>query len=579
MRQHFLSFFFTLNVIFSFSQDKDTLASKTFRDLDILIGKFVTADFELAKKLSIYYINKGKKEKNPKKELQGLLKYIDVSIINRKFLDFNEEQARMVFLANKYNLQKNLAINYYLIGNSYFFQAVWSSSTKNYLKALNLAKEVKNFNLQSIILTQLGAIKSTIGDHQQAIYYQKEGLKLNRNQKKIKDVNSNASLNRKRLSAEIASLYFISRSYINSKEKDSARSYINEAINLNKSVNDSCLAKALYRTKGEVDLLYNNFKSALSNFKISKTYCLPLTKGDSLLYAACYGSVFIGQRQYKKAINVLQKGIDNYGVTSSEEGFMDDHYKLLAKAYKYSGEIEKSNFYFEKYIHTNEEFGKIQDSIVSIFKKQEAKEFKAELNAIQTKNKKNESYITYLLISGLLLILTLLFLVFKFYKNKAKNEVKFKQLLQKIEDASQKQSVFSDKNIVLEEKSPIEINEKIKQKILVGLHKLEAQEYFLKKECNTYNVAKKIKTNTSYLSKVVKAHYQKNFNTYINDLRINYAILRLKEDIQFRKYSIQSIAEEVGYKSADSFTKYFKKQTDLNPSFYIKKLNNLAQIN
>ena len=112
--------------------------------------------------------------------------------------------------------------------------------------------------------------------------------------------------------------------------------------------------------------------------------------------------------------------------------------------------------------------------------------------------------------------------------------------------------------------------------ILEGLKKLEEKEYFLKQDCNSYNVAKKINTNTSYLSKVVNSHYGKNFNTYINDLRINYTILRLKNDVFFRSFSIQAIAEEVGYKSADSFTKYFKKDTGLNPSFYIKNIKNVA---
>ena len=136
--------------------------------------------------------------------------------------------------------------------------------------------------------------------------------------------------------------------------------------------------------------------------------------------------------------------------------------------------------------------------------------------------------------------------------------------------------IIDTKDEVLEEKNSTEVPEETKQQILEGLKKLEKQEYYLKQECNSYNVAKKINTNTSYLSKVINSHYGINFNTYINDLRINYTIVRLKNDVIFRSYSIQSIAEEVGYKSADSFTKYFKKDTGLNPSFYIKEIKNIA---
>jgi len=136
--------------------------------------------------------------------------------------------------------------------------------------------------------------------------------------------------------------------------------------------------------------------------------------------------------------------------------------------------------------------------------------------------------------------------------------------------------ITDTKDEVLEEKSSTDVPEETKQQILAGLKKLEKQEYFLKQECNSYNVARKINTNTTYLSKVINSHFDKNFNTYINDLRINYAILRLKNDVIFRSYSIQSIAEEVGYKSADSFSKYFKLNTGLNPSFYIKEIKNIA---
>lgn len=149
-------------------------------------------------------------------------------------------------------------------------------------------------------------------------------------------------------------------------------------------------------------------------------------------------------------------------------------------------------------------------------------------------------------------------------------------MLAKIKAAEKPENIIDTKDEVLEETNATDVSDEVKTQILDGLKKLEKQEYFLKQECNSYNVAKKINTNTSYLSKVINGHYGKNFNTYINDLRINYTILRLKNDVIFRSYSIQSIAEEVGYKSADSFTKYFKQDTGLNPSFYIKEIKNIT---
>lgn len=74
------------------------------------------------------------------------------------------------------------------------------------------------------------------------------------------------------------------------------------------------------------------------------------------------------------------------------------------------------------------------------------------------------------------------------------------------------------------------------------------------------DLAKSFGTNTKYLSKVINIYKQKSFITYINDLRVDYAIKKLKTDQKFRKYSIKAISESVGYGKAESFSNAFKKK-------------------
>jgi YesN/AraC family two-component response regulator len=111
--------------------------------------------------------------------------------------------------------------------------------------------------------------------------------------------------------------------------------------------------------------------------------------------------------------------------------------------------------------------------------------------------------------------------------------------------------------------------------ILEKLEKLQEKKYFLRQDCTLHNVAKKLKTNTAYLSKIVNNELGKSFSTYINELRINYVILELKNNSKLRAYSVSSIADEIGYKSSDSFTKYFKAATGITPSIYIKKIEEM----
>lgn len=111
--------------------------------------------------------------------------------------------------------------------------------------------------------------------------------------------------------------------------------------------------------------------------------------------------------------------------------------------------------------------------------------------------------------------------------------------------------------------------------ILEKLIKLEEKKLFLRQDFTLHNVAKRLKTNTAYLSKIINSELNKSFSTYANELRINYIIIELKNNAKLRSYSINAIAEEVGYKSPESFTKYFKLATGLSPSVYIKKINEI----
>ena len=121
----------------------------------------------------------------------------------------------------------------------------------------------------------------------------------------------------------------------------------------------------------------------------------------------------------------------------------------------------------------------------------------------------------------------------------------------------------------------LKINDEKAKEILVKLKNIESKEYFLKSDFSLNTLAKKLKTNPSYLSRIINTHKQKQFNEYTNELRISYALKRLDEDSKFRSYSILHISKELGYKSQDSFAKHFKKRTGFYPSLYIADIKKM----
>ncbi|MBV6879830.1 helix-turn-helix domain-containing protein [Epilithonimonas ginsengisoli] len=64
----------------------------------------------------------------------------------------------------------------------------------------------------------------------------------------------------------------------------------------------------------------------------------------------------------------------------------------------------------------------------------------------------------------------------------------------------------------------------------------------------------------------------KNFNSYINDLRINYILIKLKTEQKYRNYKVTSLAEECGFASHNTFVAAFRSVTGLSPASFINFL-------
>ena len=111
------------------------------------------------------------------------------------------------------------------------------------------------------------------------------------------------------------------------------------------------------------------------------------------------------------------------------------------------------------------------------------------------------------------------------------------------------------------------------EKITAGLHKLEKKKLFLKPDFKLAFVAKKLNTNTAYLSRYFTQHKKLSFSDYAQELRIQYVLKELRDNVKFRQYTLQAIAEEIGYADARTFVRIFKKQTGLTPNYYLEELN------
>ncbi|OAB80149.1 helix-turn-helix domain-containing protein [Cochleicola gelatinilyticus] len=571
MKYVLLLFFVFTSIIFSYSQSDDALSQMSF---DALRDTIITYEYRSQDKVittAKAYILKAEREHNKTEQWFGM-EFIGEAYYHYKLYEKANDQGEDMLAFARKNLLSELEMRSLgFLGDVQLVATTAENALLYYEEQLSLAETKNNERYQLVAINKIANVYSLIGDEEKAIAVRKRGVTYYEN----KPIDSSHTIKDK--NGTLAYIYNVmGNSHLKLKQIDSAKLYSGYIKKFPKEALDSCYVEYYYILDAEIAYEEKRFNDAKNFFTKLYSVCPDYHNNYPISKAYSFGKIEVATKNYHEAIRILQQGLDNYQVLESEEGFMNDYYKMLAEAYMNTGDFERASYYFEKQFTSQKEFSKFKNDAKNKFLRNEREEFENEFNTLYAEKEKKQNHLNYLLLGGSLIILALLFFLLKFYREKKKNEAKFKALVQKIKVAEEPKDIIDTKDAVLEEANTTDVPEETKQQILEGLKKLEEKEYYLKQECNSYHVAKKLGTNTSYLSKVINSHFGKNFNTYINDLRINYAIVRLKDDVIFRSYSIQSIAEELGYKSADSFTKYFKKDTGLNPSFYIKEIKNIT---
>ncbi len=118
------------------------------------------------------------------------------------------------------------------------------------------------------------------------------------------------------------------------------------------------------------------------------------------------------------------------------------------------------------------------------------------------------------------------------------------------------------------------IAEELVVQILEKLNQFEIHKEYLHSTISLQLLAEKLETNSKYVSKIVNIYKEKTFIKYINDLRIEHALIQLQQDRKLRNYTIQALALEFGFTSAESFSSAFFKNTGIKPSYYVEQLKN-----
>ena len=119
---------------------------------------------------------------------------------------------------------------------------------------------------------------------------------------------------------------------------------------------------------------------------------------------------------------------------------------------------------------------------------------------------------------------------------------------------------------------PYQLNQQQRQTISEKLnHWKEKEKGFLNQGFTLRDLSDQISIPSYQVSAFINQEFDRSFNDYINDLRIDHFMNQIKNDPRTANFTIQSIGEEIGFRSRTSFIAALKKRTGNTPSELIGK--------
>ncbi|WP_339887732.1 AraC family transcriptional regulator [uncultured Flavobacterium sp.] len=284
----------------------------------------------------------------------------------------------------------------------------------------------------------------------------------------------------------------------------------------------------------------------LANFYIGKSHWELKHKEEAILYLLRVDSTFV-EKKYLHPV-------------------FRENYELLIKHYAEKNNLKLQLTYINKLMEVDKMLNKNYKYLSQkIFKEYDTKKLIAEKQEVE-RTMKTKSSIHYLL--GVMLSLIIVFLGFRHYKNEKFYKAKFNELMH---------SNISNTKINNTDNQELDINPEIVEVIIKNLEKFEKNKKYLEKDMSLIRIASLLHTNTKYASKIIFKYRGKKTIDYINDLKIEHIISLLKNDKKYRLYTNKALGEEIGFGSTQNFTRAFKNKTDISPTYFIQKLNEIPK--
>jgi AraC-like DNA-binding protein len=302
---------------------------------------------------------------------------------------------------------------------------------------------------------------------------------------------------------------------------------------------------------------------------------LPMLKkvNDKPNIALCH---FLLGRNYK-SLKETNKSI--YHLKQMDSIFLEIHdlhpelrqgYEILVNHYKQKTDLKNQLLYINRLLSL--------DSILrnnnsyldrKLDREYDNPKLLSEAKRINQEIKRSRNKLIYLLLLFAFAFIVVLILYVNRQRKHRRDKERFNELFAIHKES---QSIYNKSINTLTPKS-IPLKQDVVEMILEKLELFEKNRGFLNSNLKLVHLAEQVDSNAKYVAMVIKHKKGMTYTSYINNLRIDYAITQLTNNQNFlHNYTINGIAKEVGFNYTEPFRKAFYKKTGIKPSFYIKKL-------
>lgn len=438
----------------------------------------------------------------------------------------------------------------------------YDKSLDNFLTAYTYAKEKENTAHLLEVRYAIGSIKNIWGAYEEALTIFKENLIAIQQEENYKIDYQDDYL---------IALHSLYSCYIHINKIDSAKHYVKKGIEESLALQDSIWYYSFVLSSGVVHYYDKNYTGALDSIDKATPHIDKYTLMMGYLYK---GRSLYELKQQDSSIVYFKKTDSIYTNIQDEFPELREMYQTLVDYYKERNDIKNQLLYINKLLYI--------DSLLvhnykylskNITQKYDTPFLMAQKEAVIAKLNQDKSSLNRNIVLILIASLLLIAGIFIYHYNRRKVYKKRFELFLQEQEKNKETAVKTTKENREKIIKDSGLSEDIAQEIIEKLAQFEAGHDYINNKITLHSLAKQLDTNSAYLSKAVNAYKNKNFAAYINELRVDYAIEKLKTDATFRRYVVKTIAYEVGFNSSESFSKTFYKKTGVYPSYFIKQLD------